>query len=378
MRCTLSDGRTIELGYCFNVLPGESAAALIEQARRICGPVRARLGVARMGVGLWIARAAATELVADPVARRALAQTLADEGLYVYTLNGFPYGGFHAPRVKHTVYEPSWAEAARVDYTLDLATLLAELLPDDLAGGSISTVPLGPATVDRAAAAAGLGRCAEGLDAIFARTGRAIDVGLEPEPGAGFERIDALAAWLASAGTGPRIGACLDCCHAAVIEEDPAAAFAALRAAGVTCGKIQVSSALVVPRPDDPAQLAALAAFDEPRFLHQVRSAVGGTMDLPEALATLDRSAPWRIHFHVPVHDADAGLLSTTRDAIAPVLAAALAGPGPLPPLEVETYTWSVLPIARRPTDDAGLIDGIARELAWTRELITAIDLGLA
>ena len=160
MRCTLSDGRTIELGYCFNVLPGESAAALIEQARRICGPVRARLGVARMGVGLWIARAAATELMADPGARRALAAALAEQGLYVYTLNGFPYGGFHAPRVKHTVYEPSWAEAARVDYTLDLATLLAELLPDDLAGGSISTVPLGPATVDRAAAAAGLRRCA--------------------------------------------------------------------------------------------------------------------------------------------------------------------------------------------------------------------------
>jgi hypothetical protein len=65
MRVALSDGRTVDLGYCYNVLPGESAAALIEQARRICGPVRARLGVDRMAVGLWIARAAATELVAD-------------------------------------------------------------------------------------------------------------------------------------------------------------------------------------------------------------------------------------------------------------------------------------------------------------------------
>ncbi|HVV84256.1 MAG TPA: metabolite traffic protein EboE [Kofleriaceae bacterium] len=373
MRCALSDGRTVDLGYCYNVLPGESAAALALQARRICGPVRARLGVERMGVGLWIARAAATELVSDPAARRALAAALREQGLYVYTLNGFPYGGFHAPRVKHAVFEPSWAAPERVDYTLDLATLLAELLPDELGGGSISTVPLGPSTVDRARAADGLRRCADGLAALAARTGRTIDVGLEPEPGAGFERVDALAAYLAAARTGPRIGACLDCCHAAVVDEAPAAAFAALDAAGVTCSKIQLSSALVVPRPADDAQRAALAGFDEPRFLHQVRSARGGAMDLPDALATLDRGVPWRVHFHVPVHDADAGILSTTRDAIAPVLAAALARPGPLPQLEVETYTWSVLPAARRPTDDAGLVDGIARELAWARELVATI-----
>ncbi len=376
MRVALSDGRTVDLGYCYNVLPGESAAALIEQARRICGPVRARLGVDRMAVGLWIARAAATELVADADARRALAAALREQGLYVYTLHGFPSGGFHAPRVKHGVFLPSWAEAARVDYTLDLATLLAELLPDELAGGSISTVPLGPGTVDRAAAADGLRRCADGLATLTARTGRTIDVGLEPEPGAGFERVDALAAYLAAIGAGPRIGACLDCCHAAVVDEDPAAAFASLAAAGITCSKIQISSALVVPRPDDDAQRAALAGFDEPRFLHQVRSAVGGAMDLPDALAGLARTAPWRVHFHVPVHDPDAGLLSTTRDAIAPVLTAALAAPGPLPQLEVETYTWSVLPPARRPTDDAGLIDGIARELAWTRDLLATLAAG--
>jgi sugar phosphate isomerase/epimerase len=373
MRVTLSDGRTVDLGYCYNVLPGESAAALALQARRICGPVRARLDVARMGVGLWIARAAARELCDDPAARRALAAALAEQGLYVYTLNGFPYGGFHAPQVKHAVFEPSWADDARVDYTLDLAALLAELAPADVARPSISTVPLGPASVDRARAADGLRRCADGLAALAERTGRAIDVGLEPEPGAGFERLDALAAYLAEVDAGPRIGACLDCCHAAVVDEEPAAALAALAAAGVACSKIQISSALAVPRPDDDAQRAALAAFDEPRFLHQVRSARGGAMDLPDALATLDRDVPWRVHFHVPVHDPDAGLLATTRAAIAPVLAAALARPGPLPQLEVETYTWSVLPPDRRPTDDAGLVEGIARELTWARDLLVSM-----
>ena len=131
------------------------------------------------------------------------------------------------------------------------------------------------------------------------------------------------------------------------------------------CAKVQVSSALVVPDPADPDQRAAIAAFDEPRFLHQVRSAGGGAMDLPDALASLDRGAPWRVHFHVPVHDDDFGLLASTRAAIAPILAAAVALAEP-PHLEVETYTWAVLPPARRPRDEAGLIDGIARELAWT------------
>ena len=169
MRLRLSGDRTVHLGYCYNVLPGETAAAVCDQVARVCGPVRRRLDVARLGVGLWIAQPAARELRADPAARRRLAAALAAEGLYVFTLNGFPFGGFHAPRVKARVFEPSWAEAARVDYTLDLAELLVELLPDDVARGSISTVPLGPATVDRAAAAAGLARLADGLEAIAAR-----------------------------------------------------------------------------------------------------------------------------------------------------------------------------------------------------------------
>ena len=371
MHLRLSGGRTLHLGYCYNVLPGETVAALVEQARRICGPVRARLGVARMGVGLWIARPAATEL-RDPAALTALRAALAAEGLYVFTLNGFPYGGFHAPRVKERVFEPSWADPARVAYTVDLAAILAELLPDDVATGSISTVPLGAASVDRAAGGDGLRRAADQLDAIAARTGRRIELAIEPEPGAGFERADALAGFLGELGGGG-LGVCLDCCHAAVVDEEPRAAFAALAAAGVRCAKIQISSALVVPRPDRDGQRAALAAFDEPRFLHQVRTAAGGAMDLPEALATLDRGAPWRVHFHVPVHERDVGTFATTRDAIAPVLAAALAGAGEPPHLEVETYTWNVLPDDRRPRDDAGLVEGIARELAWTRDLLASL-----
>ncbi|HEU0031978.1 MAG TPA: metabolite traffic protein EboE [Kofleriaceae bacterium] len=368
MQLVLADRRTAQLGYCYNVLPGETVAALLEQLHRICGPVRDRLGVARLGVGLWIARPAATELVADAAARRQLRRALEDHGLYCFTLNGFPYGGFHAPRVKHAVFEPTWADAARVDYTIDLATILAELLPDDVATGSISTVPLGPATVDRDATRAGLARAGDAFAAIAARTGKQIELAIEPEPGACFERAAELAAFL---GASRGIGVCLDCCHAAVVDEDPARAFAAMAAAGVRCAKIQISSALVAR---DPARdAAALAALDEPRFLHQVRSARGGAMDIPDALAALDRTTPWRIHFHVPVHRAELAGFTTTRDAIAPVLAAALAAPGPLPHLEVETYTWSVLPAADRASGDAALVDGIARELRWTLDVLAQL-----
>jgi sugar phosphate isomerase/epimerase len=368
MRLVFDDGRIALLGYCYNVLPGETVDALLDQVRRICGPVRARLGVERLGIGLWVARRAAAELCGEARRRRDLVRALDRAGLYCFTLNGFPYGSFHGPRVKERVFEPTWADAARLDHTIDLATILAELLSDDVAVGSISTLPLGPATVDRAAARAGLARAADAFDAIAARTGKRIELAIEPEPGACFERATALAEFLDGR---PGLGLCLDCCHAAVVDEDPAVAFAAMTEAGVRCAKIQISSALVAQRPDRDAE--RLAALDEPRFLHQVRSDRGGAMDLPDALATLDRDTPWRIHFHVPVHRGGFAGFATTHDTIARVLAAALAAPGALPHLEVETYTWSVLPGTERAATDDDLVDGIARELRWTIEELAAL-----
>jgi sugar phosphate isomerase/epimerase len=353
VKLSTSDGRTIELGYCFNVLPGESVEALCEQARRIQGPVRRRLGVARMGVGLWIARAAADELCRSVEARGSLRRALRDEGLYCYTLNGFPYGGFHAPRVKERVFEPSWAQAARVDYTIDLATILADFLPDDVSVGSISTVPLGAAGTDRGAAREGIQRAADAM----ATLGRRIELAIEPEPGAAFERVDVLDAWLEDMDD--RVGICLDTCHAAVVGETVTGPRARIV-------KVQISSALVA----DPVDAQTLHEFDEPRYLHQVRSSRGGAMDIPEALASMDQSVPWRIHFHVPVHRDTISGLGTTRASIAPTLAAVLAIPGPAPHLEVETYTWGVLP-----TKEDDLVEGIACELEWT--LAVLADLGV-
>jgi hypothetical protein len=270
----------------------------------------------------------------------------------VFTLNGFPYGGFHAPRVKEQVFLPSWAEPARLAYTLDLGRVLAGLLPDDVEEGTISTVPLGPREVDRDTA---IDRAREASAALAAQR---IRLCIEPEPGAAIERVDAVPAGL---------GICLDTCHAAVVGER-------VDVMDARVGKIQLSSALLVPDPDDESQRAMLASFAEPRFFHQVRSSSGGTMDVPEALDDLGRSSPWRVHFHVPVHRDGFGALGTTAATIEPALRAMLARPGRLPHLEVETYTWNVLPEEERPRDDAGLIAGLVRELTWTLGVLAGLD----
>ena len=120
----------------------------------------------------------------------------------------------------------------------------------------------------------------------------------------------------------------------------------------------------------DAATRAALARFVEPRYLHQVRTPAAGTDDLDEALAGgLPDGPPWRVHFHVPLHAAPDGPLRSTREALVRTLAVLVGGPRPLTAhLEVETYTWQVLPPGQRPAGDADLVAGIAAELAWTRD----------
>jgi hypothetical protein len=145
MRFTHPDGSPVHLAYCTNVHPTQDLEALFAQLRRFGGGVRARLGAARLGLGLWLPAPVAARLAsADGSADLArLASTLADHGLEVVTLNAFPYKGFHDPRVKKAVYYPDWTEPARLAYTLDCARVLAALLPDDARRGSVSTVPLG-------------------------------------------------------------------------------------------------------------------------------------------------------------------------------------------------------------------------------------------
>ncbi|MET4924202.1 metabolite traffic protein EboE, partial [Streptomyces sp. PSRA5] len=292
MRFRHPDGSTVHLSYCTNVHPAENLEGVLAQLRDHCEPVRKRLGRDRLGIGLWLARGAARSLINDPAQLRGLKSELDRRGLEVVTLNGFPYEGFGAEEVKYRVYKPDWADPERLAHTTDLARLLASLLPDDVTEGSVSTLPLAWRTDfdDDAArtAHAALTTLAERLDALEELTGKSIRIALEPEPGCTVETTaDAIGPLTDVASA--RIGICVDTCHLATSFEDPVTALGALADAGVTIPKAQLSAALHAEHPHLPEVREALAAFAEPRFLHQTRTrtAAGlrGTDDLEEALA---------------------------------------------------------------------------------------------
>jgi hypothetical protein len=370
------------------VHPAEDFDGVLAQLTRFAEPVRKRTGVTRLGLSLWLARSVARELAKRPSKVRQLRKQLDARGLEVVTLNGFPYEGFSRMEVKRRVYVPDWSQPARADYTVDLARVLSRLLPADAVRGSISTLPLGwrhPWLSDRAKMARQqIGRVGEALSDLAEERGRSIRVGFEPEPGCVVETAADVAALLS--GLDPEhFGVCLDTCHLAVAHDDPDVAIARFEAAGLPVVKAQASVALEASRPRDPATRRALAGFVEPRFLHQTREAgpgrARGTDDLDEALGlvpgrALPGHAPWRIHFHVPVHAPVPPPLNGTHGVRRRSLMVLFGGPVCLTDhLEVETYTWNDLPAMGRPLSHEDLVSGLAAELDWTRGEL--LDIGL-
>ncbi|MEV6108532.1 metabolite traffic protein EboE [Streptomyces sp. NPDC051940] len=388
MRFRHPDGSLVHLAYCTNVHRAEDYDGVLALLRDHAEAVRRLLGRDRLGVGLWLARDVTRTLGADPAALRRLKRTLDRRGLEVVTLNGFPYQGFGDEVVKYRVYRPDWTEPERLDHTVDLARLLAALLPDDVTDGTISTLPLAWRTdfdeTRRKKSLEALHTLASRLDAIEELTGRSIRVGLEPEPGCTVETTaDAIAALTGEdAPPAHRIGVCVDTCHLATSYEDPHTAVPALRTAGVPIVKTQLSAALQACDPRDAAVREALAAFAEPRFLHQTRSltpaGVQATDDLPEALeGGLPQDTPeWRSHFHVPLHAPLEPPLAATFPVLQDTLRHLVGGAAAYTHhLEVETYTWHALPPALRPRNRAQLAAGIAAELTVVRDLLTSLGL---
>ncbi|MER6128055.1 metabolite traffic protein EboE [Streptomyces sp. NPDC001795] len=380
MRFRHPGGTAVHLGYCSNVHQAEDLAGVIGQLAAYAEPVRGRLGVDRLGIGLWLAHGVVAELAKDERQLVRLRHELSARGLETVTLNAFPYAGFHREVVKKDVYLPDWADETRLHHTLDCARALAALLPDDAQRGSVSTLPLAwrePWPPERAdAARRALERLTAGLAQIEAETGRRIRVGFEPEPGCVVETTAQAVRELG--GLDPeRLGICLDACHLAVQFEEPAAALRRLADAGLPVVKLQASCAVEAGDPADPAAREALRRLAEPRFLHQTRTVRGSQVlaadDLPDALdgALPTDAGPWRVHFHAPLHAEPEPPLRTTADQLETVLAELVGGPvADCDHIEVETYTWSVLP--GPPTD---LADGIAAELTWARDRLAGLGL---
>ena len=355
------------LTYCTNIHPGESWAEVRANLARHTVAVKARVAPGRpFGVGLRLSARAAAELAPEV---REVRRWLADLGLYVFTINGFPHGAFHGTAVKDAVYRPDWREPARLAYTNQLADLLAVLLPDGVAG-SISTVPGGFRARGAADAevAANLARATAHLAALEARTGKHITLALEPEPACAIETLAEAAAFFAAYDPDRRyLGVCLDACHAAVEFEPLDAALAALAAARVTIAKVQLSAGLRIA-PVDVGARAALARYAEDVYLHQVVARRGAELvryvDLGVALADRAPADEWRVHFHVPIFRAELGPFASTQAYLVEQLAHHTRAPI-APHLEVETYTWDVLPAELR---DQPIDDAIARELTWVME----------
>jgi sugar phosphate isomerase/epimerase len=394
---------TMHLSYCTNIHPGESWAEVRANLERYLVPVRERVAAARpFGVGLRLSAESARTLAA-PQALDELRAFLSAHDLYVFTINGFPYGPFHGRPVKEQVYLPDWLDPERLEYTDRLAGILAVLVPDGVEG-TISTVP--GAFAPRVHGEADQARMAQALlDHVVhlvrlrETTGRRVALALEPEPCcfletiaeavAFFERylFSAAAAQRVSASAGlsrvaaatairEHLGVCLDACHMAVEFEEPTKVLDDLQAAGIRVPKVQVTAGLrVVLREGDDATLDSLAAFADDVYLHQVverrtDGVLARHLDLPQALAA-GRSRggqgsgtrEWRVHFHVPVFRDRYGAFEGTQAYVAELLRL-VRDRAVSEHFEVETYTWDVLPEEFR---REGIVAGITRELEWAR-----------
>jgi hypothetical protein len=371
----------LHLAYCTNVHRGETWAETFAALETHTLPVRRRVAPGRpYAIGLRLGQKAAAEL-AQPAALLAFQQWLARHDCYVFTINGFPYGSFHGTRVKEQVYAPDWSTHERVAYTQQLFELLVQLLPPGVAG-SVSTVPasfkgfIAAEPARRRAIFANLTACGQAIAALAEQTGCDLHLGLEPEPLCLFETSEETVRFFEEWQAAEReagsllhhVGVNYDCCHLAVQFEPAAAALDRIAAAGLRLSKLHLSSALRVH--PDPAGREALAAFVEPVYLHQVVTARGGVVqrrfvDLPEALADPQPAGAedeWRIHFHVPLHASPGSPFADTRDHLLAALDWLQAHPQACAHLEMETYTWEVLPPGLRLPIEEQLV----REYAWT------------
>jgi sugar phosphate isomerase/epimerase len=385
----------VHLTYCTNIHAGESWDEVLQSLERHVPAIKAQVSpAAPFGLGLRLSAIAADALSA-PETLGEFRDFLRRHDVYVFTINAFPYGPFHGRRVKEDVYQPDWLTPERLSYTDRAASILAALLPDGMVG-SVSTVPgtFKPVAAARPGAARAMAdamaRHVAALVDLRRRTGREIVLALEPEPCCFLETTDETLAFFrdhlhaeastaivaretgmspGEAGDALRrhIGVCYDVCHGAVEFEDPVEAFARLSQAGIRIPKVQLSSALRLPEIGEDTE-RKLSAFNDGVYLHQVVERRHGSLtrhvDLEPAFAALragNAGGEWRVHCHVPVFLEVAGSFHSTQPTLRTALGAVRSG-FVTPHLEVETYTWDVLPAELRESSRA---DAIAREMRW-------------
>ena len=398
--------REFHLTYCSNIHPGESWDEVFARLQEHAVPLKKELSPDEpFGLGLRLSNEASVTLLESDHLDR-FGQWLTEQDMYVFTLNGFPYGSFHRSIVKDSVYKPDWRTQERVDYTKRLIRILAALLPKGITGG-ISTSPLSykPWLTDERAredafaeSTKHLVDITEYLVDVRSKDGTFIHIDIEPEPDCLIENtaetIAYFTEWLFPRGgemLADRIGLgdpdaveylrdhirlCYDTCHFAVEYERANEAMQAVQQAGIRIGKVQISAAIRVPLPDASEELKAVAArlepFAESTYLHQVieRNTSQGLVhypDLPDALPHIQspHAKEWRIHFHVPIFVDSYNDLFSTQSDIEDTLMELRRDPR-CSHLEIETYTWDVLPEGLK----QDLTTSIRREYEWVLKTI--------
>ncbi len=386
---------SLPISYCTNVHPGRTLGEVCLGLREYTAPTRENFG-SPLAAGLWLANAVIRELEDQPSRVQQLAEQLSALDLVCYTLNTFPFGDFHQERVKEQVYIPDWSTPERLNYTRNCARVLSLLMPEGTEG-SMSTVPLGfkqfpheEDFVDRCID--NLLQLAISLDELHDASGCVVRLAIEPEPLCLLETTDETIAFFArlreradaerrSDIVRRHIGVCYDVCHQSVEFEDVADSIARLQSADIRINKVHITCALRLENPAENTEAReALSHFVEPRYLHQLfaktqSGRILAAVDLSRPLALEPpaeylNAQEWRVHFHVPVNAESLGSLQTTRDDLKRALAA-VANLNYAPHLEVETYTWVVLPgESQRP-----LVEGLTDELKATRTLLAELRL---
>lgn len=390
-------GNLGHLTYSTLVHPGDTWDEMWDSLKTYVPRVKERVAPnERFGVSLRLSAASAEQLVNSPRERGELKAFLDANDMYLYTVNAFPYGPFKNTVVKEQVYEPDWRSEERTQYTINVAEILAEIAPDDVEP-SIQSPPLGfkPRVTGpevEAAFARNIRRVAAHLARLEARTGKTVTLALEPEPYCYLETteetirffqnhlrteasVDELARDLGIASGEARavlrkhVGTVYDICHQAVEFENISQSLQSLVDAEIAVFKLQEAAAVMMPEVTQ-ATVDALKAYSDTVYLTQTVEKKDGKLtrflNLQDAFAAFEKDPgprEWRTHFHVPVFLEDLGDFKTTRFAIEEALAFHKANPlsGQL---EIETYTWDVLPDHLKTGD---IVDYVTREIEWVR-----------
>jgi hypothetical protein len=392
-----------QLTYCSNIHSGESWALHFEELKKNIPQIKAKICPNQpFGIGLRLANQASIDLSLEQNLTE-FQNWLTANDCYVFTMNGFPYGGFHDVVVKDQVHAPDWTTIDRVEYTIRMFKILAKILPENLTEGGISTSPLSyrfwwkdELSLKKATeiATENILLVVDELIKLKQETGKTLHLDIEPEPdgilGNGFDFLDWFENTLKPATiihfekrgkTGEEaielihthVQLCYDICHYGVSFEDPQTTVNQLNNLGIKVGKIQISSAVKIDFSTDSIEkLAAIAKFNEPTYLHQVvAKCVDGSFenfsDLAPAIESFEpnKYSEWRIHFHVPLFLENYGLLNSTQSEIVKTLEIHKKTPF-TNHLEIETYTWGVLPKEVQ----MPLNESIIREIEWVQNVL--------